>query len=236
MVTSLGIRSASQVRKFCREESARLSTISGGSEGNCTGLFHIQTIHNKALRSAVSLELCRRGWVYWDMRRPRPDSIPGIAECADTVPTLLYSRFEVPYDPERGLRGHIFDIYNSLPVNIKLTDKGNLYSNMVQRAAGVSPQCLDSVSAVLPRTFRLYDAEECKQFFSSELMKGEPRRDERTHGDPGPSTRDLSTVEGHSCPSVVEDVSMSADMQAVCQDAANETWWLVKVTQSNQSI
>eukprot|EP00899_Mesostigma_viride_P014249 jgi/Mesvir1/22825/Mv20087-RA.1 len=255
MVTSLGIRSGAQIRAFCRDETARLSAISGGVEGNCTGLFHMP-IFSKSILSVVSLTMCRRGWVYWDMRKPRPDSIPGIADCADSAPRLLWTRAWL-YDLNRGYNGHTFDLFNELVINKVLGDKGLMYEIMVRGAAEKSPKCLDSLSALLPKTYRLYDPQECKQFFASELIGAAPPCDQgiaragavplsgtadspaQAGRGPGDSTLDSQqdaearppcSLSGLDTPAAPAGNIQAAVPSPACLDPVNETWWLIKLT------
>eukprot|EP00899_Mesostigma_viride_P002730 jgi/Mesvir1/12458/Mv00612-RA.1 len=233
MVTSLGIRSAAQVREFCRQESIRLLPISGGSEGNCTGLFLIDPTSHPLL-SALSLTMCRRGWVFWDLRKPRPDSIPGIADCTATAPKLVWTRYSHPYDPEHGLhiagltthlKFILFNEHKQLGDNI-LNDKGHMLEAIWHHAADRSPECLRSINALIPRTFLLYNEEECRQFFTSELRGQVPVCGQ--HAMPGAAGRQM-------CDSAV-DAPLSAGQVAVaCQEAANETWWLAKITGGSKS-
>eukprot|EP00899_Mesostigma_viride_P002745 jgi/Mesvir1/12471/Mv14375-RA.1 len=226
MVTSLGIRSADQIREFCRQESIRLSPISGGTEGNCTGLFFMYS-YSPPLLSAISLTMCRRGWVFWDPRKPRPNSIPGIADCTATAPKLIWTRFTHTYDPESGYGGRMkFSVFNEIPDREILRDKGRMLVAMRQYAAGRSPQCLQSINALIPRTFLIYKEEECRHFFTSELRGQVPLCGQ--HEMSGAAGRQM-------CDSAVDAPVSAGQVAVACQDAANETWWLAKITDGYKS-
>eukprot|EP00899_Mesostigma_viride_P002727 jgi/Mesvir1/12455/Mv00609-RA.1 len=231
MVTSLGIRSAAQVREFCRQESIRLLPISGGSEGNCTGLFFMNS-NSRTLRSALSLTMCRRGWVFWDIRKPHPDSIPGISDCTATAPKLVWTQYSHPYDPGHGLpidgftthfKFILFNEHKQLGENI-LNDKGHMLEAIWHHAADRSPECLRSINALIPRTFLLYNEEECRQFFTSELRGQVPVCGQ--HAMPGAAGRQM-------CDSAVDAPVSAGQVAVACQEAANETWWLAKITEAD---
>eukprot|EP00899_Mesostigma_viride_P028869 jgi/Mesvir1/9167/Mv13711-RA.1 len=174
--------------------------------------------------------MCRRGWVFWDIRKPRRDSIPGIADCPATAPKLIWTRFTHPYDPVKNRHPFgtwNFTLFNGIPDTEVLTDKGNMLEAMRQHAADRSPQCLQSYNALIPRTFLLYKEEECRQFFTEELRGKVPLCGQHDQM-PGVSV-------GRVCDSVVDAPVSAGQVAVACQDAANETWWLAKMTNGFKS-
>eukprot|EP00899_Mesostigma_viride_P002398 jgi/Mesvir1/12159/Mv00406-RA.1 len=171
------------VDDFCRQIST--TDTPGAAEGICNGVFWVDISSNSPPRDsdghvaarAVSFALCRRGWVSLPNKSKQKSSrsaalrAPGIQPCPPSAPALsmtptisnLSSALaSLPRGSTRPL------LYNSFLEIRRLTDKAALPETLLGRAVARGPACVDNIAGqggLVPETYRLYDLDECQQFF-----------------------------------------------------------------------
>eukprot|EP00899_Mesostigma_viride_P004273 jgi/Mesvir1/13847/Mv15993-RA.1 len=160
-----------------------------------------------------SRALCRLGWVWIPVTVLTAPSIPirgaGDLLVTQTTPRILFAQsraYRIYNDsvPEEGQFSRGQYIHNRFPSPESLSDKGRMYTTLVNYTRGQGdPRCHASIREVVPTTFRLYNATECRSFF-----------------------RTVQDQLGDACG--------SSDMPLVdgCafHDPSTEPWWVIKVT------